>query len=211
MDVSSNYNMLLRRPWVHMARAVPSTLHQCVKFEWGCTEVTIYRELRHPIHYVNSIPVTDELDGATFHTLEIMQAINVNEGTKPEDTKLLSATKIVASEMLKYGYQPKSGLGPKSNGIVEPIQPKHKRGTNGLGYEPTVGRFHQGASDTIFVPEQALITDQAGVDNIIEGIGDLFMAMVGEDKEINLSKLTIHDAEPGEILQIGPSAHPCLN
>ncbi|KAK4733590.1 hypothetical protein R3W88_007851 [Solanum pinnatisectum] len=34
MDVSSNYNLLLGRPWVHMARTVPSTLHQCVKFEW---------------------------------------------------------------------------------------------------------------------------------------------------------------------------------
>uniref|UniRef100_A0A0V0H2I2 Putative ovule protein n=1 Tax=Solanum chacoense TaxID=4108 RepID=A0A0V0H2I2_SOLCH len=84
MDVSSNYNLLLGRPWVHMARAVPSTLHQCVKFEWGHTEVTIHGELSHPIHSVNSIPVTDELDGATFHTLEIMQAIRVNEGAEPK-------------------------------------------------------------------------------------------------------------------------------
>ncbi|KAG5630416.1 hypothetical protein H5410_002133 [Solanum commersonii] len=97
-------------------------------------------------------------------------------------------------------YQPKSGLGPKFNGIVKPMQPKHQRGTNGLRYEPTLGRFHQGASDTIFVPEQALIPDQAGVDKIIEGIGNLFVAMVGEKEEISLSKLTIHDAEPGEIL-----------
>ncbi|KAG5616507.1 hypothetical protein H5410_016331 [Solanum commersonii] len=45
--------------------------------------------------------IIDELDGATFHTLEIMQAIRVNEGVEPEDTKLSSAVKMVASEMLK--------------------------------------------------------------------------------------------------------------
>ncbi|XP_049410414.1 uncharacterized protein LOC125873545 [Solanum stenotomum] len=201
MDVSSNYNLLLGRPWVHMARAVPSTLHQCVKFEWGHREVTIHGEGNHPIYSVNSIPVIDELGGATFHTLEIMQAIRVNEGAEPEDTKLSSAAKMVASEMLKYGYQPKNGLGPKSNGIVESIQLKHQRGTNGLGYDPTFGRFHQEASDTIFVPEQSSIPDQAGVDDIIEGLGNLFVAMAGEEEGINLNKLTIRDAKPGEILQ----------
>ncbi|KAG5600628.1 hypothetical protein H5410_031998 [Solanum commersonii] len=102
-------------------------------------EVTIHGELSHPIHYVNSIPVTDELDGAIFHTLEILQAIRVNKEAKASNTKLSSIAKMVASEMLKDGYQPKSGLGPKSNGIVEPIQLKHQRGTNGLKYEPAFG------------------------------------------------------------------------
>ncbi|KAG5605388.1 hypothetical protein H5410_026880 [Solanum commersonii] len=81
--------------------------------------------LSHPILFVNSIPVTDELNGATFHTLEIMQAVSVGEEAETGNTKLSSAAKMVASEMLKYVYQPKNGLGPKSNGIVEPIQLKH--------------------------------------------------------------------------------------
>ncbi|KAG5572254.1 hypothetical protein H5410_062020 [Solanum commersonii] len=168
---------------------------------WDRTEVIVHGELSHPIHSINSIPVTDELDGATFHTLEIMQAIRVNEEAEPEDTKLSSTTKMVASEMLKYGYQPKSGLGPKSSGIVEPIQLKHQKGTNGLRYEPALGGFHREKSDTIFVLEQALIPDQACVDDITEGIGNLFVAMAGEEGGINLNRLTIHDAELGEILQ----------
>ena len=77
MDVSSNYNLLLGRPWVHMARVVPSTLHQYVMFEWGRTYVTIHGELSHPILSINSIRVTDELDIVTFHTLEIMQVVRV--------------------------------------------------------------------------------------------------------------------------------------
>ena len=32
MDINPSYNYLLGRPWIHMANAVPSTLHQKVKF-----------------------------------------------------------------------------------------------------------------------------------------------------------------------------------
>ncbi|KAK4709766.1 hypothetical protein R3W88_004279 [Solanum pinnatisectum] len=123
-----------------------------------------------------------------------MQVVRVNEEVEPANTKLSSAASMVASEMLKYGCQPKSGIGPK--------------GTNRLRYEPTLGRVHHGSSKTIFIPEQALITDQAGVDDIVEGICNLFVAMAREEEEINLSKLTIRDAEPREIMQnwtISPS------
>uniref|UniRef100_M1DUN5 G-patch domain-containing protein n=1 Tax=Solanum tuberosum TaxID=4113 RepID=M1DUN5_SOLTU len=74
-----------------------------------------------PVITVQLKELTNELDRAIFHTLEIMQVVWVNEEVEPDDTKLSSAAKMVASEMLNCGYQPKSGLGPKSNGIVEPI------------------------------------------------------------------------------------------
>ena len=32
LDIPAAYNMLLRRPWIHSARVVPSTLHQNVKY-----------------------------------------------------------------------------------------------------------------------------------------------------------------------------------
>ena len=32
MDISSSYNCLLGRPWIHIVGAVPSTLHQKIKF-----------------------------------------------------------------------------------------------------------------------------------------------------------------------------------
>uniref|UniRef100_M1DI72 Uncharacterized protein n=1 Tax=Solanum tuberosum TaxID=4113 RepID=M1DI72_SOLTU len=181
-------------PWDYRAGAKGKTIDIVVA-------QVMTRSGSHPILYFNSIPMADELDGATFHTVEIMQAVRVSEEEEPDDTKLYSAAKLAASEMLKYVYQPKSGLRPKSNGIVEPIQLKHQRGTNILGYELASGRFHQGKSNTVFVPEKPLIPDQAGDDHIIEGIGNLFVAMAGEEEEINLNKLTIRDTEPGEILQ----------
>ncbi|XP_055803488.1 uncharacterized protein LOC129872554 [Solanum dulcamara] len=202
MDVSSNYNLLLGRPWVHVAKTVPSTLHQCVKFEWGHVEVTIHGELNHPIYSVNFIPVTEELDGAAFHTLEIMQAVRVDEKLESVGVKLSGAAKMVAAEMLKYGYHLKTGLGPRANGIVEPIQLKHQKGTTGLGYGSTSGQVHnRGSIKTMFVPEQVPILDHASDDDIVEGIGNLFVAMIGEEEEIDLRKLSIRDSKPGESLQ----------
>ena len=32
MDISPSYNCLLGRPWIHIVGAVPSTLHQKIKF-----------------------------------------------------------------------------------------------------------------------------------------------------------------------------------
>ena len=32
IDISPSYNCLLRRPWIHIARAIPFTLHQKIKF-----------------------------------------------------------------------------------------------------------------------------------------------------------------------------------
>ena len=41
LDIPLAYNILLGRPWIHEMRAVPSTYHQCVKFPFHGSEVTI--------------------------------------------------------------------------------------------------------------------------------------------------------------------------
>ncbi|XP_070011142.1 uncharacterized protein [Nicotiana sylvestris] len=42
LDVAVSYNLLLGRPWIHAAKAVPSTLHQTVKFEWDRQEIVVH-------------------------------------------------------------------------------------------------------------------------------------------------------------------------
>lgn len=49
MDMETSYNFLLGRPWIHMAQAVPSTLHQVVKFEYNNQEITVHGEDNSPI------------------------------------------------------------------------------------------------------------------------------------------------------------------
>ncbi|XP_075079523.1 uncharacterized protein LOC107767020 [Nicotiana tabacum] len=42
LDVAVSYNLLLGRPWIHAAKAVPSSLHQMVKFEWDRQEIVLH-------------------------------------------------------------------------------------------------------------------------------------------------------------------------
>ena len=46
VDCDSSYNMILGRPWIHAMGAVPSTLHQMVKFPtpWGIKAIRGYHE-----------------------------------------------------------------------------------------------------------------------------------------------------------------------
>ncbi|XP_070004332.1 uncharacterized protein [Nicotiana sylvestris] len=44
LDVVVSYNLLLGRHWIHAAKAVPSTLHQMVIFEWDRQEIVVHGE-----------------------------------------------------------------------------------------------------------------------------------------------------------------------
>ncbi|PHT86797.1 hypothetical protein T459_08903 [Capsicum annuum] len=122
---------------------------------------------------------------------------------------MLFAAKIIASEILKYGYQPKMGLGPKVDATIEPIQLKYQRGTTGLRYKPTSGGVcSEGSGVIVFVPTQVPVLEQAGDEDIIEGIKNLFIVVIEREPQMDFKKLTIRDAEPGEVLQnwtINPS------
>ena len=49
IDMDTSYNLLLGKPWIHMARAVLFTLHQVVKFEHDKKEIIIYGKDDLPI------------------------------------------------------------------------------------------------------------------------------------------------------------------
>ena len=77
LDISASYNLLLGRPWIHMAGAVPSTLHQTLKFVWNHQEIVVHGEGNNSIYPENSVPVIEsmkELDGSVFHIREIVCA-----------------------------------------------------------------------------------------------------------------------------------------
>ncbi|XP_075083632.1 uncharacterized protein LOC142167367 [Nicotiana tabacum] len=56
LDMDTYYNFLLRRPWIHAAGAVPSTLHQMVKFEHENQEIVVHGEDEQSIYRDPSIP-----------------------------------------------------------------------------------------------------------------------------------------------------------
>ncbi|XP_049406209.1 uncharacterized protein LOC125869828 [Solanum stenotomum] len=69
LDIPSSYNLLLGCPWIHMAGAVPSTLHQCLKFEWDHEEVVVHAKKGHPVYAIEG---RGHLDGEMYHTVELV-------------------------------------------------------------------------------------------------------------------------------------------
>ncbi|MCD9646239.1 hypothetical protein HAX54_035928, partial [Datura stramonium] len=94
-----------------MERVVSSTIHQFVEFEWDHIEVVIHGELSHSVYSTTTSPIIEELNGATFHAIEIMQVVKVREKIESNELKMSKIAKMVATETVKYGYQPKNRLG----------------------------------------------------------------------------------------------------
>ncbi|XP_070041262.1 uncharacterized protein [Nicotiana tomentosiformis] len=82
LDISATYNQLLGRPWIHAARAVASTLHQVVKFEWNHQEVFIHGDRSNPIFTNQTIPVIEnrrKLGRETYHRIEWVNTIEKDQ------------------------------------------------------------------------------------------------------------------------------------
>ncbi|XP_075083257.1 uncharacterized protein LOC142167006 [Nicotiana tabacum] len=72
-----------------------------------------------------------------YQAFEVIEVDQVEEG-KPILHPHLSATSMmVASLMLRNGYEPGKGLGSSLQGIVNPIAPFSKKNTFGFGFKPT--------------------------------------------------------------------------
>jgi len=72
IPAKASYNLLLGRPFIHMAGAVSSTLHQLMKFVWKDQELVIYGEGSHSNGYA---PIADDVSrGCDFYTVELVNA-----------------------------------------------------------------------------------------------------------------------------------------
>ncbi|RDX65986.1 hypothetical protein CR513_55296, partial [Mucuna pruriens] len=140
MDIRPAYNCLLGRPWIHAAGAVPSSLHQQVKFISNHQIISIMGEKELMI----TTPVPEEyIEGdeealeASFQSLEAsFQSLEV-DGTKrgkPGGATLPPQVNTTLQIMIKEGYQPGKGLDPHLTGIPAPIQVSENPGRFGIGY-----------------------------------------------------------------------------
>ncbi|KAK4737223.1 hypothetical protein R3W88_000920 [Solanum pinnatisectum] len=146
LDIPSSYNLLLGRPWIHMAGAVPSTLHQCLKFEWDHEEVVVHGEKGHPVYAIEG---RGHLDGEMYHTVELVGNIEVQPWFSQK----------IIDMMAWFGFELGKGLGTNLQGIVEPIQPVRHSTTFGLGYKYTTEEWldWQPPRDGYYYPLKKLI------------------------------------------------------
>ena len=201
LDIDTSYNLLLGRPFIHMAGAVPSTLHQMMKLVWKNEELVIHGEGSRSGKQVS---VIDEMpQGADFYTVELVNATN-------EDLALDSMPavyKMIATVMLQNGFEPGFGLGRDSQGIIEPFPVLAQGSKYGLGYIPTNDdlkmkrRKDQGLTKPIpHLYHSFPVREHAEPADDGEEICDLFKeinAVIEEEAE----PAGIRDAEPGEMLQ----------
>ncbi|RDX83104.1 hypothetical protein CR513_36020, partial [Mucuna pruriens] len=109
MDICPAYSCLLGRPWIHMVGAVPSSLHQRVKFIADHQLVSVMGE-----------------------ELSLEFAATPSPGSKNPAPPFV-AKGMAFRVMIKEGYQPGKGLGPHLNGISAPIEMRENTGKAGLG------------------------------------------------------------------------------
>ncbi|XP_070009967.1 uncharacterized protein [Nicotiana sylvestris] len=140
VDMVTSYNFLLGRPWIHTARVVPFTLHQMLKFEHDGQEIIVHGEDESSVYKDPLIPCIEAKEGSesiVYQAFEVVIVDHVEEG-KPILRPRLSATSVmVATVMIRQGYEPEKGLGESFQGISEPISPLGNWGTFGLGFRPT--------------------------------------------------------------------------
>ncbi|GKV01716.1 hypothetical protein SLEP1_g14257 [Rubroshorea leprosula] len=109
MDISPTFNMLLGRPWIHVAGAATT------------------------IPYLGVDPGTYE---SSYHSMECAAASYIHPRFKGKRVEMAKPTKVAAKIMLACHYQLGEGLGLNGQGILEPIEVIQAWATFGLGYKP---------------------------------------------------------------------------
>ena len=135
IKVDSPYNMLLGRPWLHVAGTVASTLHRRLKFPSEDLMVTIRAEEPLTFFKETSVPYigANTFLEATFQNYELVSMIS-----RASELELAwpFATLMATKEMLKFGYQLGQGLGAVGHGKASLIGLPNNKGGFGLGHEP---------------------------------------------------------------------------
>ncbi|XP_016667508.2 uncharacterized protein [Gossypium hirsutum] len=139
MDITPSYNCLLGRPWIHSARAVPSSLHQKVKFIMDGLLVTVVGEEDIIASISTDTPyleVSNDTVECSFRSFEFINATFVVEGNKIPMPKLSRNTKMGIKLTVGKRARARKGLGRYQQWIVRALKPAPHKARYGLGFEP---------------------------------------------------------------------------
>ena len=108
-DIDTSYNLLLGWPFIHMATAVPSTLHQMMKLVSKNEQLVINGEGSHS---GRPSPIIDEvLLGTDFYMVELVNTTGDDLSPQPS---LPAVYKMIATVMRHNGLEFGFGLGRNS-------------------------------------------------------------------------------------------------
>ena len=122
LEITTSYNLLLGRAWMHPLGLVPSTVHQKLKLPWKGGVLTILGDGEI------SAPVCD---------------IKSNNDIQLRDFEVIKTSSVViASIMKKMGYQSGMGLEKFNQGIkkLPKVYSQDAKCKYGLGYKEEMER-----------------------------------------------------------------------
>ena len=140
MDIKPSYSCLIRRPWIHSARAIPSFLHQKLKFVIDEKLVSIAGEEELIAMTSTEAPYVgpnEEALDCLFRSLEFVNTAFVKEGSKILVPQLSMSSFLRVNEILGRGAQIGKGLGKHLHGKVKTVPITMKMDRYGLRYQPS--------------------------------------------------------------------------
>ncbi|KAL4302206.1 hypothetical protein GQ457_10G004520 [Hibiscus cannabinus] len=139
MDIKPTYNCLLGRPWIHSAGAVPSSLHQKLKYISDGRLITVSAE-EDIIASISSdapyVGVDEDAVECSFRSLEFVNATFIAEGSRIPVPKLSKTTRMGIKLTVGKGARVGRGLGKYLQGRVNAPVLASKQDRFGLGYKP---------------------------------------------------------------------------
>ena len=135
LRIQSSFNLLLGRPWIHEAGAIPSSLHQKLKFitiQSDKDVVTSFGPLLHISHSEDDL----YLIGFTFDEVQVVSLEDDSRDLVPLSFGQHNNT-LVLSMMRGMSYMPGLGLGRRQQGPLEFTFTVDHDIPYGLGYTST--------------------------------------------------------------------------
>ncbi|XP_071917080.1 uncharacterized protein [Coffea arabica] len=124
-----------------LSGAVPSSLHQLLKFVVNDKLITIFAE--EDCLVITDSGVKEEgSQSVTMSPHSTSDIVSVSWITTEEQTPS-KASVMMAREMIRGGYKFDKGLGRELQGILKPVKIVEKRDTFGLGFRPTAKDFKE--------------------------------------------------------------------
>ena len=120
LSIQSSFNLLLSHPWIHEAGAIPSSLHQKVKFIREGHIIMIQSDQdvvtsSEPVLQISHSENDLHLTGFTFDEVNIVSLEDDNRDMVPMSFDQYSST-LVLNMMRGMSYLPDLGLGRRQHG-----------------------------------------------------------------------------------------------
>lgn len=201
IDVPTSFNLLLGRPWIHHHKAIPSSLHQKVKFPHDGKIITIkgddsatYKQVKgQPLYEVQPEQVGFEFSGFEFETVQCIEDATRKTRIVPYDFGSFQIDRLTLM-LSNMCYLPGTNMSKsgKSDWMMQAWDVPTNPGRFGLGYKPTNDeiaaakkgrRMSKRSEPSIYVPLEALFCKKGEKPKGQSDI-EVFMSTLWIDQEV---------------------------